>query len=229
MIAKIMGLTFGAIGAVALLVVLFFAIINFIFLSQAATAEGTVTTVQQSGRGFNALISFPTSDGRVIQFTSPINTRPPEFTVGQKVRVYYNPDDPAGSARPDSFISLWFWPFLAGIFAVVFGLIGLGFYSVYYLNQRKINWLRQNGQRVTGQVSQVRLNPSVRNRGKSPHQVWVQWRDPKNGQTHTFKSANIWLDPVPFSPGMEVSVLVDPKNTARYHVDIPSTLPSARR
>jgi hypothetical protein len=219
MVTKILAICFGAIGAVALLATLFFVIGNVTFISQAATAEGTVTRLQQGGNKYRAVIDFTTSDGRDIEFISPVNSNPPEFEVEQKVRVYYKLDDPTGSARPDSFISLWFWPILSGIFTVVFGVLGLGFFSVYFLNQRKIKWLRRNGQRVIGHITKITLNTHVRNGGKSPRVVWVQWRDPQNGQALTFRSDNVWLEPLPFAPGMEIPVLIDPKNIGRYYVD----------
>lgn len=223
MVAKILGLIFGGTGAVALLIVLFFTIGNLTFISQASVADGTVIRVQRAGNGYNAEINFTTSDGRAIQFTSLVQSNPPEFEVGQKVRVYYNLNNPAESAKPDSFLSFWFWPGLFGIFVVVFGGIGLVCYSIYYFSQRKIKWLQRNGQRVTGHITSIRLNSAVRNRRKSPHKVQVHWSDPRNGQTHSFESANIWLDPLPFSPGDELSVLIDPKNIRRYYVDTSSS------
>jgi hypothetical protein len=224
MVAKILSYIFGAIGAVAFVLMLFLVITTFTFISQASTTEGTVTKVQRAGRGFNAVIGFNTLNGRAVEFTTPGSTNPPEFQVGQRVRIYYNPDNPASSARPDSFYSLWFWQLFPGIFALIFGGLGLAFFSVYFFNQRKIKWLRRYGQTVTGQIDRIQLNTAVRNGRKSPYIAWVHWRNPENGRTYTFKSDNIWLDPLPFSPGAEVNVLIDPANIGRYHVDI-SSLP----
>ncbi len=219
MVARIIGLGFGAIAGVALLILGFVTIGNLTFISQASTANGTVIKFRSGGRGVYPVISFITADGRSVQFTGPVGSNPPEFEIGQTVKVYYNQDNPVGSAKPDSLLSLWFYAGLAGIFAVIFGVLGLSFYSAFFIRQRRIKWLQQNGQRITGEVANIRLNTNVRNMRKSPNVITVHWVDPKSGQIITFKSDNIWLDPLPFSPGSPINILVDPNNLKRFYVD----------
>ena len=220
MVARIIGKVFGIFGAVMFLIALVFMVTTLLFISQASVATGTVLRESFGGRTYRATISFITAAGQDVQFDSSVRTSPPEFQVGQKVRVYYNQDDPGGSARVDSFISLWFLPGLFALLGLVFSAIGTAFYLVYFLNKRKQQWLQRNGQRLTAEVSSVRLNTSVRNRGKSPYVIMAQWHDPTNGMVRTFRSNNLWRDPAPFSPGDKVSVLVDPRNYGRYYVDI---------
>ncbi|HEX2914482.1 MAG TPA: DUF3592 domain-containing protein [Chloroflexia bacterium] len=224
MVLRSFGLIFGAIGALALLIVLIFTIGNLTFISQAATANGTVINLKQGGRAYFPVIRFSTSAGQAIQFTGNNGSSPPEFQIGQNVKVFYKPDNPASSAKADSFLSFWFEAMLAGIFALIFGGIGLVCYSFYYFIQRKIKWLQRHGQRVIGQVSSIRLNTHVRNRGKSPRVVTVHWLNPQSGRMHTFTSGNIWLEPLPFEAGSPISILIDPSNLNRYYVD-PAALP----
>ncbi len=220
MIEKIMGLVFGGIGAVNLVIVLFFTIGNLNFISQAATAEGEVIRLNgKNSEVYNSVIRFTTSNGQVIQFTNSVGSNPPEFQIGQKVKVYYNLDNPAGSAVPDSFLSFWFRPLLFGLFTLIFGGIGSGFYLAYYFAQQKMKWLQRNGQRVTAQIVSIQLNTRVRNQGKSPHVIVAQWLNPQSGQMHSFTSGNIWLDPLPFTPGSSISILFDPNNLRRYYID----------
>ncbi len=219
---NLMGKGFGGIGLILLLIALAFGVSTQLFLSQASVADGTVISPRnpESGRRYASVISFNTANGQTVQFTTSVSSSPPEFEFGQKVKVYYNPDNPEASARPDSFLSLWFLPGLFGLLALIFGGLGSGFYMVDFLNRRKIRWLQAHGQRITAVVSDVRLNTSLKNRGKSPYVVTAQWHNPTNNQDYSFKSNSLWVDPAPVAPDKEVSVLVDPKNFGRYHVEI---------
>jgi len=219
---NLMAKFFGGAGLVCLLIALVFGVSTQLFLSQASVADGTVIGPRnpESGRKYASTISFTTANGQAVQFTTSVSSSPPEFQLGQKVKIYYSPDNPEASARPDSFLSLWFLPGLFGLLALIFGGLGIGFYMVDFLNRRKIKWLQTNGQRVTAVVSEVRLNTSLKNRGKSPYVVTAQWRNPANSQLYSFKSNSLWVEPAPVAPGKEVSVLVDPKDFGRYHMEI---------
>ncbi len=173
MVSKVLFITFGAIGLGFLAVAAFFSITTQLFISQASVADGTViwAASPDSVRRSSALIRFTTSDGRIVEFNSPVQSNPPEFQLGQPVRVYYNLADPQSSARPDSLLSLWFWPGLAGLLGLVFGLVSAGFFSVWYANYRKRKWLQHHGQPVTAVITAIRQNSYVHNRGKSPYVI----------------------------------------------------------
>jgi hypothetical protein len=221
MVSKALFNIFGLIGLGFLVIALIFGITTQLFISQASVAQGTVigAASPDSGRRSSALIRFSTSDGQVVQFNSPVQSNPPEFHLGQTVRVYYNLSDPQSSARPDSWLSLWFWTGLAGLLGLVFGLVGAGFFSAWYLNYRKQKWLQRHGQRLTAVITAIRQNTHVRNRGKSPYIIEARPREPLKGVNY-FKSGNLWANPAPFIPGGEISVLIDPRNARRYHVEI---------
>jgi hypothetical protein len=221
MVSKALFNIFGLIGLGFLVIALIFGITTQLFISQASVAQGTVigAASPDSGRRSSALIRFSTSDGQVVQFNSPVQSNPPEFHLGQTVRVYYNLSDPQSSARPDSWLSLWFWTGLAGLLGLVFGLVGAGFFSAWYLNYRKQKWLQRHGQRLTAVITAIRQNTHVRNRGKSPYVIEARPREPRKGVNY-FKSGNLWDNPAPLIPGDEISVLIDPRNARRYLVEI---------
>lgn len=222
MVSKLLAKIFGGFGAALLLVALFLGVSTELFIGQASVAEGTVIAAgnPNSSARSSALIRFTAANGQVVEFNSPVRSNPPEFRLGQTVRVYYEAADPSGSARPDSFLSLWFWPGLAGLLGLVFGIVGAGFFMVWLLNWRKQKWLQLHGQRLTAEIIAIRQNTAVRNRGQSPYVILAQWRDPLKKLHYTFKSDNIWSNPAPLAPGAEISVLVDPNNPGRYHVEI---------
>ncbi len=138
MVSKVLAIIFGAIGGGFLLITLFFVISTNMFISQASVAEGTVISAAppDTGRRSAAQIRFNDANGQVVQFTTNVNSNPPEFQLGQKVRIYYNLADPQSSARADSFLSLWFLSGLFGLFALIFGGIGLGSFTIWLLNRK---------------------------------------------------------------------------------------------
>lgn len=221
MIFKPFALIFGGIGVVMLLVATGFTISTALFLSQSAQADGVVIEAAPPGSTYKstATIEFTTADGRQVQFNSGVRASPPEFRQGQRVRVYYDPANPAGSARVNSLLSMWFLTGLFGILGLVFGGVGLGFAIPWVSGARKKKWLSLNGQRVTAYITGVVLNRSVRNMGKSPYIIMAQWHDPNN-VPYAFKSESIWKLPPATNPGDAIEVLIDPQNPRRYWVDV---------
>jgi hypothetical protein len=222
MITKIFSIIFGGIGAAFLVVTLIFVASNLSFLGEASVADGTVVQLQLTDKrsAYQPVITFTTSTGQRVQFTDTVASNPPQFSVGQSVKVYYKPSDPAGSARVDSLISFWFLPGLFGIFTVVFGGIGAGFFTVGYLKRRKQKWLQLNGQQVTAEITDIQLNRGIKVNGKSPYVILAQWYDPAKKLTYVFRSDSIWQIQANLAPGGKVNVKVDPQNFRRYHVEI---------
>ena len=222
MVSRILGLTFGGIGLVMLVIALGFGINTALAISSSLTATGTVIDGGDSSGGgkARALIEFTDSAGRPVQFRSNTASNPPEFQTGQKVKVYYKSSDPAGSAFPDSFISLWFWSLLSGLLGLVFAGTGLVCLIIWYMGWRKKKWLQQHGRRITAEITAVRQNTHVRNMGKSPYYVLARSRDTFDSITPTFRSGSIWNLPATATPGTDINVLVDPDNYGRYYVEL---------
>jgi hypothetical protein len=222
MVARLFGLIFGGIGLFFLAIALGFGINTALLISQSTTADGTVIDGGNAsgGRKVRALIEFTAATGQTVEFRSAIASNPPEFQTGQKVRVYYKPADPAGSAQVDSFISLWFWSWLFVLLGLVFGGIGLVSLIMWYTGYRRKKWLQQHGQRVKAEITAVKKNTMVHNLGKSPYYVLARSRDTFNSITPTFKSGNVWNLPASVTPGTNIDVLVDPNNYRRYYVEL---------
>ncbi|MEI6046152.1 MAG: DUF3592 domain-containing protein [Chloroflexota bacterium] len=131
---------FGVVGGVCLIVVFFIVASNIQFLSQAQVAEGTVINnirPKSTSKAMAPQIRFSTTDGQTIVFASNVSSNPPEFQVGQKIKVLYNPKAPQASPRPDSFISMWLPPILLAPFALIFSGIGFQYFTQSFLKNRK--------------------------------------------------------------------------------------------
>jgi len=221
MVTKTLSRVFGGIGGAFLLVVLFLVANGLNFKRHASMATGTVIRQESTGRqGFKPTIRFTTAAGQSIEFASSVSSSPPEFEVGQTVRVLYLPDDPADSAKVDSIVSFWFVPGLFGLFALTFGGIGTAFFMRGLMKQRMQEWLRLNGRTITADIVDVRINTSIRMGGKSPYVVVARWEDPVRRIASTFRSDPIWTMQKQLSVGDTITVTVDPNNLERYHVNV---------
>jgi hypothetical protein len=98
------------------------------FMSSADQAEGKVISVgkRSSGSGwrYDADVSFPDKNNQVhtVHFNYITTPLVSFLSAGRSITVLYSADDPAGSARLDFFLILWFWPglfFVAGLGAGV--------------------------------------------------------------------------------------------------------------
>ena len=65
----------------------------------------------------------------------------------------------------------------------------------------------------------VDRNTSVEINGKNPWRITSQWLDPNSNTMRIFHSENLWFDPTRFVKRKQVTVLLDPNNPKRYHMD----------
>lgn len=100
------------------------------FLEAAVRAEAQIIQVwevKRTGRTstiHNALISFETSEGQLVNAYYKTQFEFLSFTDGEKLEVAYLPDTPQ-TALPTDVLRLWFEPLLAASFAGFFLLLGL--------------------------------------------------------------------------------------------------------
>jgi len=66
----------------------------------------------------------------------------------------------------------------------------------------------------------VERNTSLKINGKNPWRITSQWLDPASNKLRVFHSENLWFDPTRFTTAKTVTVLLDPKNPKRYHMDV---------
>jgi hypothetical protein len=75
------------------------------FLAVAVAADGVVVDLSQSvdedGSTYFPVVRFVAPDGQVVRFESGIGSNPPDYRVGDPVRVLYDPSNPR-TARLDT-------------------------------------------------------------------------------------------------------------------------------
>lgn len=95
------------------------------FLSGSTKAAGVVVGLQASRRNssYAPIVEFIDRNGEKVRFTSSVSSYPPSFEVGQKVEVFYRPNQPQ-QAQINDFVSLWLLSLILTSLGGVFALIG---------------------------------------------------------------------------------------------------------
>jgi Protein of unknown function (DUF3592) len=85
-------------------------------LSSETDSEGKVFV--------HPVVRFTTAEGRTVEFVSASGSSPASHSVGDRVEVLYDPDDPQ-DAQLSGFFDLWLWPIGFGVLAIGFGAFAL--------------------------------------------------------------------------------------------------------
>ncbi len=201
------------------------------FLQGAALADGMVTelSLERSGSRssgtYHPVVQFRAENGVAVTFRSSVGSNPPSYRVGEPVGVYYNPANPQ-DARVNSFFSLWGMVLILSALGAVFFLVGAGIFAFSLVSKRRRAWLQRNGQSVNTELQSVFLDESYKVNGRSPYRVLSQWKNPRTGEMHVFKSEAIWYDPAQSITSKNINVLIDPDNPKKYFMDL-SFLPKS--
>jgi hypothetical protein len=192
------------------------------FIARAASTQGTVTElveVRDDDDGsltFKPVVKFVAASGEEISFTSSYSSRPAPYDVGETVEVIYLP----GDARIKGFGSLWFGPLILGVLGTVFAAIGSSILFIGRADARKAKYLMAYGDAIQTDLQGVTHNTSLTVNGRHPWRITSQWLDPVSNKVRVFNSANLWFDPTRFVTARQVTVLLDPKDPKRYHMDV---------
>ncbi len=206
-----MGTTFVAIGIAV-------GISNVRFVSHAKHADGVVIDLVWSSSGKGGSSAAPVVrfelDGKGFTFRGGVSSRPPSYSVGEKVPVLYDPEDPS-KAKIDGFWDLYFLPF---VFALLGGLdlaaVGI-WVMVDRRRMRRIERAFSEGRRVMARVEALDLNRSVTVNRSHPWRITATFASPSGPLR--FVSDNLWADPSGSYPvGSEVPVFYVPAEPAVY-------------
>jgi len=213
-VLRILGLVFGGIGMVMLVLTLIFGGREVLATSGMLSSVGEVVAFQ--GRN-KPVVRFPTSARQAITIVGGTSSSPPAYDIGEQVRVYYDPAQPT-HAFIDTYLERWFLPTLFGGFGVLFSLIGGGFLIFTALRNRRVTWLRKHGMKVSGKIVDVQYNRYVQLNRKPTWQIVAEWS--ANGMSGRALSFHMIKDPRPLlGERQQIDVWIDPKNPKSAWVD----------
>lgn len=201
------------------------------FSNNAATTTGQVVdlvTKQSSSSGRNRSVTYAPvviySDAANIQhrYISSVSSNPPGYSIGETVKIYYNPNNP-----DDAMIAGWgayLGAFITGGIGLLFSLIGGSLDLMSGKSKKKMRFseeMMQIGQRLQTDIVSVDPNKILSVNNRHAFMIRSAWKDPLTGQTRTFVSNTIWFDPTPFiPPGKKIDVYIHPRNPGKYYMDI---------
>ena len=119
------GLIFVALGAGLLLGAAFAWLHTRRFVAGAVPAFGEVVGLYEhtdDGVSYSPVIRFSGPGGRAVEFTDNVASNPPGYSVGDRVKILYDPDRPR-RARVATTFRLY-------VFATALAVVGGGFLAV---------------------------------------------------------------------------------------------------
>ncbi|MDR1563704.1 MAG: DUF3592 domain-containing protein [Oscillospiraceae bacterium] len=209
---KFFAVTFSAAGIVSLLIAVIFGAVLLSFRSHALTAQGELVFSPQGGY----MVEFTAQNGET--YTTNMSYSSSEFYRGQKVKLYYNPDNPYDIQAEET---LWFMAIPGGI-GLIFFAVGLGSGLPNVLKGFGKKRLIAGGKWVRADIDSVQINPFFTVNRVHPYIILCHFTD-FNGRIHRFKSGNIWSKPNAYLHDNSITsltVFVDGSNYKKYYVDI---------
>lgn len=211
---------FGGVGAVFLAVAGWSISSDRSFAAGAVRAEGVVISA-----GNIPVVRFETREGAAIEFRGRVSSKPPAYTLGEKVGVLYRPEAPA-EARIDGFVERWLLAAIFGGLGSVFFSIGAGFVIVSALGRARRQRARTYGRPVPAKVTAVTRDTSYSVNGKHPWVIEAEWRDEGLQETLRFRSRRLWSDPTrEIQVGKQVTVWYIPDEPAVHDFELAALSP----
>lgn len=198
------------------------------FLAKAQRAKGAVVSMRSDrpaetgapSQLLQPVIGFVTAQGDEVEFIGGPPSSPPRYRIGDTVPIRYLADDPAGSARVESFRGFWLAPTLLAALSVPAALVAIGLLLWQGSATQDAAELRRSGTKITGVITRIDLaDPD----GAEPPMfvLTVEADAPSDGSRLVFVSEPIEaMRRGGYTIGDRVPVLVDPADPDRYRIEL---------
>ena len=184
------------------------------FVANASKAQGTVVALRSGAPE----VKFRAHDGREVQFTSSVSSKPPSYNVGETVEVLYRKERPE-DAEVNAPMTLWLGVIVLGGLGSGFSLVGAAI--VFGLGSRKAAdpALRLSGMSIQTDFQGVERDTNYSEGGRHPFFVVTQWKNPATGEIHLFHSDPVWYDPTAHIKAGKITVYIERGNPDKYFMD----------
>lgn len=184
------------------------------FVAAARPAQGTVVALKSGAPE----VRFRAQDGREVQFTSSVSSKPPAYSVGERVEVLYRPDRPE-DAEVNSLMALWLGVIILGALGSGFSLVGAGI--IFGWGRKAADpGLKLTGMSIQTDFQGVERDTTYSEGGRHPFQVVTQWKNPATGEIHLFHSDPLWYDPTTHIKTGKITVYIERGNPDKYFMDL---------
>ncbi|MDE6412926.1 MAG: DUF3592 domain-containing protein [Eubacterium sp.] len=210
---KILALVFLILGIVFTSVAIVLASINAHIKSKYTTVEATIVGFEEHHGNHDHALTFVeySIDGQ--EYENSINVYNSFWSVGDKITVYYSPENPNQLISEIPVILL----IIFGAIGICFIIVGAIFSFVEKRSKKKKNYLLENGLAVTATVIHFEVNRNISVNGRHPYKLEVEYDDGSN--IHRFRSDNVWENVTSDCIGEMVKVYYEPNNMNKYYVD----------
>lgn len=145
-----------------------------------------------------------------------LNTYTSSMYEGKEIEVMYDPANP-GDVRVNDYIA----PIILAFMGLVFGGVGGGMFFSNVAASVKRKKLLENGDKVTGTITNVITVTNVRINHRHPYKAEVEVNDPFTGERYLYSSKQV-MDDIYYMVGSTVDVYVDRDDKSKYYVDLDS-------
>lgn len=218
-VLMLIGIIFSVIGTAFLISGIAVLISHNTFIDNAVRTEAEITRIEsdsyrRNGKthtDYDVWVEYE-ADGEIYE--EELGYYNSKMNEGDKIDVYYNPDNPS-DVKSDSKILELIFILIGGVFAV----LGVIFITVNILSGNRRKMLMQTGDRLTGTITDVVMNNAVRINGVHPFKAECEVVNPFDGEKYLYSSENVTRN-ISELVGREVTVYVDRNNKKKYYVDI---------
>ena len=227
----LVGGIFAAVGSLLLVASAVLLYRDSSFAAEAEMAEGRVLTLERNvsrerrdggtstSITYTAIIEYTDQGGQRHEMAETISSNPPRLSIGQEVRVLYDPANPA-SAVVDDFWGRKGAVTIVGFLAVIFTILGGTLLAVNVRHRRRRAHILAVGVPVEASFLEVVSDTGQSRNGQHPYRVIAQGPHPRTGKLRRYESDAIWVDPTAQLQGRPLRVLVDPQDPDKYHIDL---------
>lgn len=210
---KILMLVFLIVGIVFTSVTIILASINAHIKSKYTTVEATIVGIEEHYGNQDKTLTFVEYSVDGQEYENSMNIYSSFWSVGDKITVYYNPENPNQiKSEIPVILSIIF-----GAIGICFIIVGIIFFFVEKCSKKKKDYLLENGLSVTATVIHFEVNRNVSVNGRHPYKLEVEYDDGLN--IHRFRSDNVWENVTSDCIGETVKVYYEPNNMNKYYVD----------
>ncbi len=220
-VTNLIGIVFFLVGILLIIVSVFTYVGNKQFESNAEKIMATITDIdtyrtRSNGKTktrHNVYIEYEV-DGKV--YNRELNYYTSSMYEGKEIEVMYNPNNPADVRAYENIAFI-----ILAFMGLVFGAVGGGMFFANVAAGGKRKKLMENGEPVTGTITDIITVTNVRINGRHPFKAEVEVIDPYTSEKYLYSSKQV-INDISYMVGSTVDVYVDPNDKSKYYVDLDS-------